>query len=193
MNILLSLDFYMWNHFVPRISAEFFKNRFNSSLALAYISVYRLPRKFLLHYFRGKGQTMNVGTRRLITRNTAVLNKLVNVLKLSADDKQDSGVLDICQTEIYQPGDKYSIGSFRINYFRIDETVQLTIHSNYRFQESPDRITKHLHHRLFSLKSKEKASDFAVEGNKWTVQMNELHSWGNEQKVIPELRGKLLV
>ena len=193
MKVLLNLDFYLWNHFVPRISAEFFKNKIYSLLAIAYISIYRLPRKFLLHFFRGEGKTMNVDTRRLITCNTFVLNKLTNVLQLSTDEIQDCGFLDICQTEVYQPGDKYSIGSFRINYSRIDETVQITIHSNYRFQESPDRITKYLHRWLFSLKSKEKANDFAVEGNKWTVQMNELTSLGNEQKVIPNLRGKLLV
>ncbi|HKI90362.1 MAG TPA: hypothetical protein VKA38_15150 [Draconibacterium sp.] len=193
MKMLLSLDFFLWNHFIPRISAEFFKNKINSSLAMTYISMYKLPRKFLIHYFRGKGQTMNVDSRQLITRNSAVLNKLVTVLQFTDDEKQVGGFLDICQTDVYQPNDKYSIGSFRINYSRIGETVQVNILSNYRFQESPDRITKHLHHWLFTLKNKGKASDFAIEGNNWTIQMNELFSMKNQQKLIPDLRGKLLV
>ena len=162
-------------------------------MAMVYISIYRLPRNFLIHYVWGNGQTLNVNTQSLITRNTVVLNKLKNVLQLSAEKKQVSGFVDIFQTEIYQPGDRYSIGSFRLNFSRIDETVQLNIRSNYRYQESSDRITKHLHQWLFSFENKGKASGFAIEGNNWSVQINELHSTGTEQKTIPDLRGKLFV
>ena len=135
---------------------------------------------------------MTVDTKCLITRNNIVLNKLVNVLQ-STDEKQFRGSLDICQTDIFQPNDKYSIGSFGINYYRSGETVQINIYSNYRFQLSPDRISKHLHHWLFVVKNKGKANDFAIEGNNWTVKMNELTSLGNQQKIIPDLRGILLV
>lgn len=193
MNMLLNLDFYLWTHFVPRISESFFKSKINSSLAMAYISLHRLPRRFLLHYFMGKGQAITIDTRQLITRNNSVLNKLVNALQCAVNEKQLVGSLDICQTDIFQPNDKYSVGSFRINYNISGGTVQLDISSNYRFQLSPDRITKHLHRWLFMLKNKGKANDFAITGNNWTVELNELTSLGNQLQLIPELRGILLV
>lgn len=193
MKMLLRLDFFLWNHFVSRINTEFFKNNINSSLAMVYISLYKLPRRFLINYFNGQGKTMVVDTQKLITRNQVVLNKLIDVIQSDAEKGQADGSLAVYQTDVSDPNYRYSIGSFRMNYKRGDDKVMIKIYSNYRFQQSPDRITKHLHQWLFTLKNKGKASDFAIEGNNWTVQMNDLTSMENEQKLVPDLRGKLFV
>ncbi len=193
MKMLLSLDFFLWTHFVPRISAEFFKNKINSLLAMAYISIYRLPRKFLTNYFQGNGKIMVVDTKELIECNFLVLNMLIKELQASLIKNQANGSLVISQTDVSDPNYRYSVGSFIMNYKRIDERVTINIESKYRFRESPDRITKHLHHWLFTLKNKGKASDFAIEGNNWTIDMNELNSFENQQKSMSYLQGKLLV
>ena len=193
MKLLLSLDHYLWNHFIPKIDMDFFRSNFNSTIAMFYISLYKLPRRFLMNYFFGQGKIMRVDTKKLITGNQMVLNRLIDVLQSDVEKKQNSGSLAIYQTDVSDPNYRYSIGSFLLNYKKADDKIMLKIHSDYRFQKSPDRITKHLHHWLFTLKNKEKACDFAVEGSNWTVQMNELTSLENKQNLIPDLRGKLFV
>jgi len=189
--MLLKLDFFLWRCVIPRINADFFKNKMNSTLAIAYISLFRFPRKFLIHYFFGKGKKMKIDTRRLISRNRAVLKKMVN--EMGQNEKQNAGCIDFAQTELFQPNDRYSVGSFRIHYQKESETVKIRLYSYYHFQEAPDRITRYLHHWLHTLKSKGWARDFTVEGNTWKVRVDQLSSTGNPQKPISGLRGKLFV
>jgi len=193
MKALISLDLYLWNHFIPKIDADFFSNKFNSALAMVYISFFKLPRKYLMNYFRGGGKSLVVDTKQLIVRNPVVLNKLKDALQSDFEKGGVDGSLAIGQTDVSDPNYRYSIGSFRINYTRNDEKVLIKIYSNYRFQKSPDRITKHLHHWLFTLKNRGKANDFEIKGSNWRVQMNELTSMENQNKLIPDLRGKLMV
>lgn len=189
--MLLKLDFFLWRYFIPRINADFFKSKIHSSLAIVYISLFRWPRKFLIHYFFGKGKKMNVDTKRLITRNSSVLNKLINEMKVN--EERNAGFVEVAQTELYQPNDKYSVGSFRIHYQKLSDTVKISMYSYYRFQEAPDRISRYLHQWLYTLKSKAMASDFAVEGNTWVVRLGQLAAVADEQKPISGLRGKLFV
>lgn len=193
MKMILSLDTYLWNHIIPKIDKNFFRYKFNSVLAVTYISLYHLPRKYLVNYFNGKGKTLFLDTQKLIMNNQVVLNKLIETIQSDVKYGRTEGALAIGQTYISDPNYRYSLGSFQLKYLIVENTVQINIQSNYRFQESPDRITKYLHHWLFSLKNKGKANDFAIEGNNWTVQMNDLTSMGNEQKLIPGLQGKFFV
>ncbi len=174
--MLMRLDLWLWNLLVPNMNVDFFKHKINSFLVIVYVSMYKLPRKFLANYFFGNGKTVAVDSRKLIVRNHLVLNKLKEALQPDTENSRASGFVNICQTDVFDPNYRYSVGSFRINYLRKNEIVRINIHANYRFQESPNRLTKHLHHWLFSLKQGGKASDFRIEGNDWVVTMNELYS-----------------
>ncbi len=100
MKILMNLDFYLWNHFVPGISTDFFKRRYNSVLALLYVSLFKLPRKFLLNYLKGNGKAMVLDTQELITRNYEVLNKWKHSVQLAMEERQKRGVLSVSQVDI---------------------------------------------------------------------------------------------
>lgn len=175
MNMLMRLDLYLWNHFIPKINAEFFRSKFNSFLAMAYISLYKLPRKFLLNYIRGKEEIMFIDSKKLIIRNQEVLNKLKETLQSDFERGRFNGSVHICQTNIYDPNYRYSVGSFWIDYAWENEKVKISIRSNYRFQKSPDRITKHLHNWLFTMKNNRNASDFKIEGKEWITDLQELN------------------
>ncbi|MCG6187093.1 hypothetical protein [Maribellus maritimus] len=190
MKLLMSIDLYLWNHFVPKISEDFFKRKFNSVLAMLYISLFKLPRKFLINYFRGQGKSMVVDTQKLVVENETVLNKLKSSVQQSYRTIQKSGSLFISQADVCNPTYKYSIGSFGINYKFKGATVEVNMHSNYRFQESPDRITRRLHHWLFTLN---KTNDFEIVGNNWTTSVNELLSLTSEKQQKNEPKLKLLV
>ncbi|QGY42940.1 hypothetical protein GM418_04485 [Maribellus comscasis] len=193
MKLLMSIDLYLWNHFVPKISEDFFKRKFNSVLAMSYISLFKLPRKFLMNYFRGQGRSMVVDTQKLVVENETVLNKLKSSVQQSFREGQKSGFFCISQADIYNPAYKYSIGSFRINYKFTGTVVEVNMHSDYRFQESPDRITRHIHHWLFTLKSRNKTNDFEIFGKSWMTSVNELFSFKTEKQQKNEPKLRLLV
>ena len=193
MKLLMSIDLFLWNHFLPKINEDFFKRKFNSVVVLFYISLFNLPRKFLINYFRGQGKCMIVDTRELVTKNEMVLNKLKHSVQRSLEDGQERGYFFISQTDVLNPNYKYSVGSFQINYIIAGGVVQVKMHSNYRFQNSPDRITRHLHHWLFTLKSRYKTNDFEIVGNNWVTNVNELFSLKAEKQQKNEPKLKLLV
>ncbi len=193
MKILMNLDFYLWNHFVPGISTDFFKRRYNSVLALLYVSLFKLPRKFLLNYLKGNGKAMVLDTQKLITRNYEVLNKWKHSVQLAMEERQKRGVLSVSQVDICNPNYKYSIGSFSVNYFIKDGIVVTNIQSVYRFQNNPDRITKHLHNWLFSLRNKGITNDFDIIGIEWKIGLNELNSLIPEKYIEKHHRLKVLV
>lgn len=76
MNALLVLDYYVWKIFVVRIRPAWFRLKPISFLSLLYVSLFPLPRKFLLHYFWGKGSPVKVDTRELVLRNPHILASL---------------------------------------------------------------------------------------------------------------------
>lgn len=193
MKMLIQFDLYLWNHFIPKIDADFFERKINSILAMLYISLFKMPRKFLFNYFRGEGKTMFVDTRELVTRNQVVLNKLADAVQTDAEKGKSNGSVVIAQTDISDPNYRYSVGSFHLNYKLQDGLVIVKLSSSYRFRNSTDRITKHLHHWLFTLKNKGKANDYAVEGQNWTIPVKELSSQENQKKAIHGLRGKLFI
>jgi len=193
MKMLISLDLFLWNNLMPKINADIFKFKPASLLAIFYISLFYLPRKFLINYFRGKEKKIVVDTREVITGNNEVLSKLINAIQCDKNKSKFCGTLSICQTDVYNPNYKYSIGSFRINYQQNGETVNVTIQSKYRFQESSGRITKHLHNWLIIAKNSGRASEFKVQGKCWQTNLQELRllKLKNQNQKSPKF--KLLV
>lgn len=193
MKMSVTLDLYLWNHFIPKISIDFFRSKFNAVLVMAYVSLYRLPRKFLINYFLGKGKVMVVDSKELITRNPVVFEKLKGTLRSDISKGRVGGSLHISQTDVYNPIYKYSVGSFNIKYLLIGEAVILTIESDYKFQKSPERLTKYLHNWLYTLKSNGNAQDFEIIGIDWITDLNELILLQPEKVVVKIPRLKLLV
>ncbi len=191
--MLTHLDIWLWNLLIPKMNVNFFKNKFNALLVMVYISFYKLPRMFLLNYFSGKKKIMKVDSKQLIIRNPAVLDRLSEVLQSYTEKDNLGGSLHISQTDVDDPNYRYSVGSFQINYSREKENILLTIHSDYRFQESPERLTKYLHHWLYWLKETGKANEFRIEGNEWVAHVNELNSLAGNNKTEKSSRIRLLV
>ncbi len=191
--MLTHLDIWLWNLLIPKMNVNFFKSKFNALLVMVYISFYKLPRIFLLNYFSGRKKIMKVDSKQLIIRNPSVLERLSEVLESNKEKDKLSGTLHISQTDVDDPNYRYSVGSFQINYSHEKESVRLKTHSNYRFQESPERLTKNLHHWLYSLKEKKKASEFHIEGNEWVVPVNDLNSLAGINKTEKSSRIRLLV
>lgn len=176
MNILSTFDLYLWNYYVPKISEENFKNRMFCLFAMAYISVFKLPRKFLINYFRGNGKEMVIETSKLIVSNYVVFNKFFEAISTSINKGLTEGSLNICQTDVHDPNYKYSIGSFTINYSLNGESIEIIVNSGYHFQLYPNRLTKHLHSWLYSLTNNGYAMKFKIKGNPWTTSFSELVS-----------------
>ena len=176
MKMLVALDLYLWNRFIPKINADFFKNKFNSILVMAYISLYRLPRRFLINYFLGRGKVMVVDSKELIIRNPVIFEKLKETIRDDIAKGRTGGSLPVSQTDVYDPVYKYSVGSFNIRYVLVVETIILNIESDYRFQESPERITKYLHNWLYTMKNNGNARDFKIIGIDWITDLNELNT-----------------
>ncbi len=176
MKILSTLDLYLWNYFIPKIIEGNFKNRLFCLFALAYISTFKLPRKFLLKYFRGNGKEMVIDTRKLIISNFVVFNKFFEAISTSINKGLTEGSLNICQTDVHNPNYKYSIGSFTINYLLYGESIEATVDSSYHFRPYPNRLTKHLHSWLYSQTTKGYATNFKIKGNPWTTSFSELVS-----------------
>ncbi len=176
MKILLRLDLFLWNYFIPNVKAKIFKNRLIALLAMVYVSMYRLPRMFLMNYFSGKGNEMLIDTKEFLTSNYVVLNKLIEAISISRSDGLSNDSIDICQTDVYDPNYKYAIGSFRIDYALNNQDVIITVSSIYRFGLYSDRITKHLHRWLYSLEMKGYAKEFNIEGTPWFINSSKLIS-----------------
>ena len=174
MKLLLSIDFIIWKYFVPTINMNLFKSKMMSVLALVYISFYRLPRKYLLHYLRGKGKVMVVNTQDLLIENPIVFSKLIREISKAESQGLKKGQLPISQTEVHNPQYKYSLGSFVVDYSLQDRRASISVHSNYHYAENNDRLTKYLHHWLYSFKQKGKVHDFEVEGKPVLVSVNDL-------------------
>jgi hypothetical protein len=159
---------------MPKLKEKSFKNRMLCFVALAYISMFKLPRKFLVNYFRGKGKAMIVDTNKLILSNNIVLDKFAEAITSAKKNGSTKGYLRICQTDVHDPNYKYSIGSFTIQYSIHDESIEAAIESGYHFKHNPNRLTRHLHSWLFSLATKGYAKSFNVKGSLMTLTFSEL-------------------
>lgn len=174
MKAVLTIDMYLWKYLLPRINQDIFKSKVASFLAVSYISCYTLPRKFVLHYFFGKGAEMNVDTRSIITGNPDVYDKLVAAISNSQAKGIENGELAMSQKYVNNPKYKYSLGSFAISYLLHEGSVDIKVDSTYRFGKDNDRFTKHLHNWLVSFKVKNAANDFNISGSIWTVELSNI-------------------
>jgi len=174
MKNALSVDFLVWKYIVPEVRPELFKSKLISLIAILYISVFTRPRKFMWHYFTGKGKPFMVDTKSIVTGNLTISEMLVYEIVKSKKEGRNWGEFYVGQIHVNNPNYKYSIGSFYIKYSLNGESVCLKLNSDYRFTRNNSRITKHLHNWLYSLKEKGYAHDFNINGNVWKVHFDEL-------------------
>lgn len=186
MNALVVLDYYVWKFLIVRSRPAWFKTKLFSLAALLYVSVFPLPRKFLLHYFRGKGQSMKVDTRELILRNQQVLDILKRSLKNTENEQAVNGQqendgknkirIPIGQHLVNTPDHRYSIGSLTLLCETDGEWLRICMKSHYRFSGDHDRITRYLHRWMDKLRENGTADSFNIEGNTWTISRQSLMS-----------------
>lgn len=188
MKISTTFDLYLCDYFLPKVSEDSFKNRIFCLFALTYISVFKLPRKFLINYFRGNGKEMVIESKKMIISNYVVFNRFFEEISTSRNKGFTKGAMSICQTDVHNPNYRYSVGSFTINYSLNGGSIEISVNSDYNFKPNPDRLTKHLHSWLYSMTTKGYAMSFKVRGNSWTTSFSELASIkdSNKPKRMPK-------
>jgi len=188
MNISTTFDLYLTDYLLPKVSEVSFKNRVFCLFAMTYISIFKLPRKFLINYFRGNGKEMVIESKKLIISNHVVFNKIFEEISDSINKGLTKGSINICQTDVYEPNFRYSIGSFTIYYSLNGESIEINVKSDYNFKSYPERLTKYLHSWLYSMSIKGYAMNFKIRGNSWTTSFSELASTkeSNKPKRIPK-------
>ncbi len=182
MTITQTIDLYVWKYLVPKIRTSWFESGFMSAVSLIYISLFPLPRKFLLHYLSAKGTKVEVETEDVLRNNPLVMEKIRQEIWKKKLNGEKNGMLKIPQYLVDQANHRYSIGSFSVHYEIENERVGLRILSDYHFGKDPDRITRYVHRRMFALKEKGKASDFLVKGNEWRMTFEQLSSIKTENR-----------
>ena len=168
------VDFLLWKYIVPGFRPEIFKSKFFSLMAVIYISFYNEPRKFLRHYFTGKGKILSVETKSIITGNSAVFDMLISEINNAKKEKKTSGNFYVGQVHVYNPNHKYSVGSFNVNYSLNEKSLSVRINSDYRFTQNNSRITRHLHNWLYSYQQKGCAQNFNIEGDVWKLEFSDV-------------------
>lgn len=174
MRITQPVDFLIWKYIVPGFRPEIFKSKFISLMAVLYISFYNWPRKFLWHYFTGKGKTLPVETKSIVTGNSGVYDILISEISNAMKEKKASGNFYVGQVHVNNPNYKYSVGSFNVTYSLDEKSVSVRVNSDYRFTQNNSRITRHLHNWLNSYKQKGYAHNFNIEGDAWELQFSDL-------------------
>ena len=170
--MLFTLNLYIWKYILPSLKQDLFKSKLFSVLTLLYISLFSIPRKFLLHYFFGKGKHFQVDTQKLILENPLVYRE-INSSILSSAGINPSGVLRISQTDLFNPQYRYSIGSFEINYSIENEKVVFRTASKYRYGQNNNRLSMHLHNWLNQIAQNGRANDFRIIGTEWSIDLLE--------------------
>lgn len=176
MTVSQTIDMYLWKHFFPAIKPTLFKPKIIALTALLYISIFPLSRKFLRHYLAGKGSVLKVDTRKIITGNPEVFNKLIREIPIQENDKSQGQELKISQLLLSNPDHRYALGSFLIAVHNEGEMIRLKILSNYHFGRDNTRITRHIHRWMHDLKERGIARDFDIEGDTWALPFSELSS-----------------
>ena len=172
ITMLFTLNLYIWKYILPSLKQDLFKSKLFSVLTLLYISLFSIPRKFLLHYFFGKGKHFQVDTQKLISENSLVYQKINSEL-FSITKRNKSGVLRISQTDLFNPQYRYSIGSFEISYSIENEKVVLRAASKYRYGQNNNRLSMHLHNWLNQIAQNGRANDFRIIGTEWSIDLLE--------------------
>jgi hypothetical protein len=170
--MLFTLNLYIWKYILPSLKQDLFKSKIFSLFTLLYISVFSLPRKFLLHYFFGKGKQFQVDTQKLISENPLVYQKIKSEL-FSLSNRDKSGVLRVSQSDLFDPQFRYSIGSFEINYSVENEKVVFRAASKYRYGQNNNRLSMHLHNWLNQFAKNGQANDFQIIGTDWSIDLLE--------------------
>ena len=170
--MLLTLNLYIWKYILPSLKQDYFKSKIFSLFTLLFISVFSLPRKFLLHYFFGKGKLFQVDTQKLISENPLVYQKMNSEL-FSLTKSNKSGVLRISQTQLLDPQYRYSIGSFEINYSLENDAAVFRAESKYRYGKNNNRLSMHLHNWLNQFAKNGRANDYWIIGTEWSIDLLE--------------------
>ncbi len=179
---ILTIDLFLWKYLIPYLNPHIFKSKIISVAAIFYISCFKLPRKFISHYFKGNGQDLNIDSKEIIMKNPLVYDKLISAILETQKPGQFENTLRINQSCVCNPIYRYSVGSFDIFYSFSDELINISTSTKYMFLNNSSRITKYLHNWLFSLKEKGYANDFDVIGNQWTLTYSELLSIKTEDR-----------
>lgn len=175
MKANLILDRYVWRFIVPRLRPDTFRYKIVSAAALAYIAIFRRPRKFLLHFLSGKGTPMEIDTWELVENNPMVHHKIFQEIFHQGRQVTGKGSIQVNQLLVTHPDFKYSVGSLTMDYAIDRRNITLTAFSRYNFGRDTERITMHLHNRMHELEERGKAKSFDIKGNLALRQINELY------------------
>ncbi len=174
--MLITLNYYIWRLFIPRIKEEYFQSKLFSIVSILYISIYNMPRKLFIHYFLGKGECVTVDTKKVIVNNPVVHNNLICFIQNENANDKNQGFINIPQIDVFNPNYRYSIGSFRIYYSISNDVCEIKISSSYSYKHNSDRITKYLHNWLCSFKEKGYAREFEITGIPWNIKLSALRN-----------------
>ena len=181
------IDLLIWKYIVPVLHINTFKNKAIQFLAIGYILCYSLPRRFFLHYLLGNGSAMMIDGAAIMKENPHLLAILGDEVR-----HRQNGSIHISQKAVSDPKWKYSIGSFRLDFSRHANALELSLTSAYNYKKDTSRLTKHLHCFLASSK---RAKDFSVRSNPFYIAYNDLKAplnW-NEMKTAAPYAFYLLV
>jgi len=174
MELLLKTDRFLWRRVVPLLQPGFFRMKLISALSLFYISLYKMPRKFLLHFLVGKGTPLHVSTREVVTGNPEVYDEVIEWASRSINRDGAQADLFVSQVKVNNPAHKYSVGSFSLKCQVESGRISLTLRSRYSYMKHCNRLTRHLHHWMNRMNENNRAAAFDVEGDTWTLSMEEL-------------------
>ncbi|MBL1215522.1 MAG: hypothetical protein HND52_19305 [Ignavibacteriae bacterium] len=169
---MFNLNLYLWKYILPAIKQDFFKSKIISFFTLFYISIFSLPRKFLIHFFFGKGSDYIIDTEKMILENPLVYQKLNSALNDNFKN-ETKGVVHFSQIDLYNPQYRYSIGSFEVNYSIENNNIDFQVTSIYRYGRNNDRLSKHLHNWLNGFAKSGGANDFRIVGTEWSIHLLE--------------------
>ena len=175
MNLPLTIDRYTSKNVIPLLKQEYFKSKIISVASIAYISAFPRARKFIMHYFSGKGSVLSVSSMDVILKNPAVYDTIIKVIG-SMDNSELSGSIHIGQHLVHHPEYRYSLGSFTLHYSVDRDLLVLSVGTNYNFDLENDRLTKYLHRWLFSFEESGRAASFNIEGEEWRTSIDEFTS-----------------
>jgi len=171
---MFTIDYLLWKYLVPLFRPWYFRSKLFSSIAVGYISVYRMPRDFIRHYFRGQGESLDISTKDMITGNPGVYDLVAETFLKLKSGANAEGKLVVGQPLVNNPQFKYSVGSFMIQYQVENGVAKLSVSSWYRYSPSNDRITKYLHRRLNRHERSGDACAFEIRGDEWRFPVKEL-------------------
>lgn len=173
---MITIDYLLWKYLVPLFRPWYFRSKLFSTIAVGYISIFRMPGIFIRHYFRGRGEALDISTKDAITRNPGVYDLVAKTLMEINPGEDSEGEIVAGQHLVNNPQFKYSVGSFTIHYFLTNGVLKLGVSSWYRYSHSNDRITKYLHRRLNRFEREGRACAFEIRGDEWVVPVSEFSS-----------------